>query len=142
MEQANQTSTLRHGSAKKIFTLPTAQIQSLYQSLLDLDSLTFQSIYGPLATSPRNIPLRLFLPPPNPPITPLVVPMLSSAEHQTVGTALHQVLPALFPSRRTCLFARPICQGVVVPMSARIGELADLFCGGDGWMDIVVVMMN
>lgn len=68
--------------------------------------------------------------------------MLSSTEHQTIGTALHQVLPALFPSRRTCLFARPVCQGVVVPMSARVDELGELFSGGDGWTDIIVVMMN
>jgi autophagy-related protein 5 len=68
--------------------------------------------------------------------------MLSSAEYQTLGTALHQVIPALFPSRRTCLFARPICHGVVVPMIARLDELADLFCGGDGWLDIVIVMMS
>jgi autophagy-related protein 5 len=68
--------------------------------------------------------------------------MISSTEYQTVGTALHQALPALFPSRRTCLFARPICQGIIVPMSARIDELGDLFCGGDGWTDIIIVMMN
>jgi autophagy-related protein 5 len=68
--------------------------------------------------------------------------MLSSAEQQTVGTALHQVLPALFPSRRTCLFARPVCQGVGVPMGAPLQELAEIFCGGDGWVDLVVVMMS
>jgi autophagy-related protein 5 len=137
-----QTSALRHGSAKKIFSLATSQIQSLYQSLLDLEPTTFHTLYDPLITSPRHIPLRIFLPPPHPPVTPLVAPMLSSTEHQTIGTALHQVLPALFPSRRTCLFARPVCQGVVVPMSARLDELGELFSGGDGWTDIIIVMMN
>ena len=90
----------------------------------------------------RNIPLRVFLPPPHPPVTPLVGKMISSEEEQTIGTALHQVLPALFPSRRTCLFARPVCQGVIVPMNAILSELADSFGGGDGWMDVVVVMMS
>ena len=59
-----------------------------------------------------------------------------------MGTALHQVLPALFPSRRTCLFARPVCQGVCLGLGWPIEELAGGFCGGDGWVDIVVVMMS
>jgi autophagy-related protein 5 len=138
----DETSSLRHGSAKRIFTSPTTQISSLYQSLLDLDTVTFTSIYQPLVTSPRHIPLRVFLPPPHPPITPVVSPMISSVESQTIGTALHQALPALFPSRRTCLFARPICHGVVIPMTANLEELAEIFCGGDGWLDIIILMMN
>src|SRR5579862_2104094 len=101
-------------------------------------------MYQPLITtnSQRHIPLRLFLPPPHPPITPVISPMLSSVEPQTIGTALHQSFPALFPSRRTCLFARPICHGVVIPMTAMLEELAQMFCGGDGWLDIIIVMMN
>ena len=122
--------------------MANSQIQTLYQSLLSLDYTTFQSLYAPLTTSPRHIPLRIFLPPPHPPVAPLVIPQTASQEHQTVGTALHQTLPALFPSRRTCLFARPVCHGVVVPMTARIDELAELFRGGDGWTDMIIVMMN
>ena len=58
-----------------------------------------------------------------------------------VGTALHQVLPSLFPSRRTCLFARPVCHGIALPMTAPLLELSQIFRGGDGWMDIVIIMM-
>jgi autophagy-related protein 5 len=68
--------------------------------------------------------------------------MIASSEWQTIGTALHQVLPSLFPSRRTCLFARPVCQGVIIPMTTRVDLFAELFCGGDGWTDIIIVMMN
>lgn len=138
----DKTCTLRHGSAKKIFTLPTNTITTLYQSFLTLDTVTFNTIFAPLTTGGRNIPIRIFLPPPHTPVTPLVAPRLSEVEEQSVGTALHQVLPALFPSRRTCLFARPVCHGVIVPMTAHLGELSDIFCGGDGWLDIVVVMMS
>jgi hypothetical protein len=138
----DKTCTLRHGSAKKIFTLPTNTITTLYQSFLTLDTVTFNTIFAPLTIGGRNIPIRIFLPPPHTPVTPLVAPRLSEVEEQSVGTALHQVLPALFPSRRTCLFARPVCHGVIVPMTAHLGELSDIFCGGDGWLDIVVVMMS
>jgi autophagy-related protein 5 len=139
---ADETCTLRHGSAKKIFTLPTNQITSLYQSFISLDGVGFNTVFAPLTTGPRHIPLRVFLPPPHPPVTPLIAPKISSAEDQTLGTALHQALPALFPSRRTCLFARPVCQGIIIPMNTSLMELGDVFSGGDGWMDIVVVMMS
>ena len=137
-----ETSTLQHGSAKRIFSLPNTQIQSLYQSLTALDPTTFHSIYAPLSSSPRHIPLRLFLPPPHPPLTPLLPPLIATTEKQTVGTALHQVLPSLFPSRQTCLFARPMAHGIVVPMTAPLGEVSEVFRGGDGWTDIVIVMMT
>jgi autophagy-related protein 5 len=114
----------------------------MYQSVLDLDPTSFHTLHDPLTASPRHIPLRIFLPPPHPPITPLSAPRISATEYQTIGTALHLTLPALFPSRRTCLFARPVCQGVAIPMTARVDELAGIFCGGDGWTDIVIVMMN
>jgi hypothetical protein len=29
-----------------------------------------------------------------------------------------------------------------MPMFAPLEELAEIFCGGDGWVDIVVVMMS
>jgi autophagy-related protein 5 len=139
---ANQTSWLQHGSAKKIYTLHNSQVQTLWQSLLDLDYTTYNSIYLPLTTSPRHIPLRIFLPPPHPPITPLVTRMISSVEEQTLGTALHSVLPPLFPSRRTCLFARPTCHGVAVPLGVALEKLATVFASGQGWLDIVILMMN
>jgi len=142
LNNLKEAATLRHGSAKKIFTMPSAQIQSLYQSLLDLDFSTFNNLHGPLLTSPRHIPIRIFLPPPHPPITPLVTPMISTVEPQTIGTALHQILPSLFPSRRTCLFARPVIHGIVIPMTSHLIDLANLFSSGDGWTDIIIVMMN
>ena len=79
-KRVNETSTLRHGSAKKVFTLATTQIQSLFQSFLNLDITQFYNLHSPLTTSSRHIPLRIFLPPPNPPVIPIVAPMLSSAE--------------------------------------------------------------
>jgi autophagy-related protein 5 len=64
----------------------------------------------------------------------------TSQTPQTLGTALHNMLPRLFPSRRTPIFARPILHGVSVPMSAQLEELARYACYADGWLGIVVVM--
>lgn len=59
---------------------------------------------------------------------------------QTLGTALHSILPTLFPSRRHPVLAKPVLHGVVVPMSAELESLARWACYGDGWLGVVVVM--
>lgn len=62
-------------------------------------------------------------------------------EKQTVGTALHTVLSFLFPSRQMCVFARPVSR-VTLPMTAPLEEVSGIFSNGDGWIDIVVIMMT
>ncbi|PYI18785.1 hypothetical protein BO99DRAFT_433318, partial [Aspergillus violaceofuscus CBS 115571] len=42
---------------------------------------------------------------------------------QTVGSALHALLPNLFPSRRTPVLAKPVLHGAAVPMAAPVEEL-------------------
>ncbi|PWY91261.1 autophagy protein Apg5 [Aspergillus heteromorphus CBS 117.55] len=91
----------------------------------------------------RNVPIRLFLPlPPDSgapslkvvqsPIPPSILPSTASAtsiaasqsilsaargpQTQTIGSALHTLLPHLFPSRRTPVLAKPVLHGAAVPM--------------------------
>lgn len=59
---------------------------------------------------------------------------------QTLGMALHTLLPALFPSRRTPILAKPLLHGAVVPMNASLEELASKACYADGWVNIVVAV--
>ena len=66
----------------------------------------------------------------------------SSREPQTLGMALHAALPALFPSRRTPVLARPVLHGVVVPMAANLDQLMRAMAYADGWLSFGVEMIG
>jgi autophagy-related protein 5 len=60
---------------------------------------------------------------------------------QTIGTALNQILPTLFPSRRSPLLAQAVLHGAVLPLSASVEDLVRASAYLDGWLHIAVVMM-
>ena len=101
----------------------------------------------------RHIPLKLYLP--SSPshseptsghlrvVQPLVTPAaVSTREPQSIGNALNALLPALFPSRRTPILAKPVLHGTVVPMTAPVEELLKVAAYLDGWLHVGVVMMG
>lgn len=61
---------------------------------------------------------------------------------QTVGSLLNMRLPELFPSKRTCILARPIVHGVEVPLSVPLLELIQEACYADGFVHLSIVMMS
>ncbi|RDW69084.1 autophagy protein 5 [Aspergillus mulundensis] len=66
----------------------------------------------------------------------------SQPQTQTIGTALHSILPHLFPSRRTPVLAKPVLHGAAVPLSAPVEEVVRAAAYGDGWVYIVIRMMG
>ncbi|PYH42645.1 autophagy protein 5 [Aspergillus saccharolyticus JOP 1030-1] len=120
----------------------------------------------------RNVPIRFFLPlPPDSdspslkvvqsPIPPVIPPSSATAstmsiaasqsvmaaargapQVQTIGSALHALLPNLFPSRRTPVLAKPVLHGAAVPMGAPVEELVRCSAYGDGWVYVVIRMMG
>ena len=154
---------LRSGTAKPIMSLSAADSKALWSSAQSNDLETHSEVYSSLLPSQfRNIPMRVYLPSspdqdPNkaqikvlqshvPPFIPPVSPnpatqrMPAQGQPQTLGTALHTMLPNLFPSRRTPILGRPILHGAAVPMGANLEELARWACYADGWLGVVVVM--
>lgn len=157
---------LRSGTAKPIMTLSAQESKALWTSTQDNDLATFSKIHSSLVPSPgqmRNIPLRVYLPSSPgqdprkaqikalqshiPPTTiggsqtsPAALRSGSTAPPQTLGTALHQLLPSLFPSRRTPILASPLLHGAPVPMSAHLEELVRWGCYADGWLSVVLAM--
>ena len=63
-------------------------------------------------------------------------------EPQTLGSALHLLLPSLFPSRRTPILAKPVLHGADVPMGDRMKELLRDAAYLDGWLHLGVMMMG
>lgn len=109
----------------------------------------------------RHIPLKVYLP--SPPSTsspstptpsalpishlrvvqsPIPPTVAGTRESQTLGSALHSLLPALFPSRRTPIVAKAMLHGAVVPLGANLEELVRWGAYADGWVHLGVVMMG
>lgn len=154
---------LRSGTAKPIMSLSAADSKALWSSTQSNDLEIHSRVYASLLPSQfRHIPIRVYLPSaPNEDPTKAQIKVLQShvppfitpaslnpaaqrmpvqGQPQTLGTALHTMLPNLFPSRRTPILGRPMLHGAVVPMSANLEELARWACYADGWLGIVVVM--
>ena len=71
----------------------------------------------------------------------LIPLQLPTRQPQTLGTALHSVLPTIFPSRRSPVFAQPVLHGAVVPLAAPIGDLSRAAAYPDGFLHVAVVML-
>jgi autophagy-related protein 5 len=160
---------LRSGTAKPIMTLSAQESKALWTSTQEGDLQTFSKIHHSLIPSPgqiRHIPLRLYLPsapdedPSKAQIRVLqshVLPTVAAAaqtaspaalrggpmgQPQTLGTALHQMIPSLFPSRRTPILATPLLHGAPVPMTAHLEELLRWGGYADGWLSVVIAMRS
>ncbi|KAK4939152.1 Autophagy protein 5 [Elasticomyces elasticus] len=157
---------LRSGTAKPIMSLSAHESKALWTSTQDSDVATFSKIHGSLVPSPgqmRNIPLRIYLPstPDQDPdkaqikvlqsqiattvtavgqSSPAALRGGGSGQPQTLGTALHQLIPSLFPSRRTPILATPLLHGAPLPMNAHLEELVRWGCYADGWLSVVLAM--
>lgn len=68
--------------------------------------------------------------------------MAIAGQPQTIGTALNQILPTLFPSRRSPLLAQAVLHGAVLPLSASVEELIRAAAYLDGWLHIAIVMLG
>ena len=72
----------------------------------------------------------------------LVPLQLPSRQPQTLGTALNNTLPTIFPSRRNPLLAQPVLHGAVVPMGALIEDLGRAAAYADGFLHVAVMMLG
>ena len=113
----------------------------------------YQRLLSPPGVSLRHIPLRVYLPSSPSASEPtsghlkvvqaLITPFQpNSREPQTLGMALHTILPSLFPSRRTPVLAKPVLHGAVTPMSAGVEDLLRCAAYLDGWLHVGLMMMG
>lgn len=153
---------LRNGTAKTMMSLSKDDSTKLWQSVEDhnLPSLIpiYQKLLNPSdGTALRHIPMKVYLP-----TTPsktiqdsdgqkmgtlkviqkLISPMLSPREPQTLGTALHSLIPTVFPSRRSYIYAQAVLHGVVVPLTAPLEKLMRGATYSDGFLHFSVVMVS
>ncbi|KAI4128017.1 MAG: hypothetical protein LQ347_004351 [Umbilicaria vellea] len=148
---------LRNGTAKGIMSLSKDDSTRLWDAVLHHQLFAFAAVSQKLlyaqAAPLRHVPLKVYLPASPSASQPtaghlrvvqsLVTPCVpNTREPQTLGSALHGLLPSLFPSRRTPILAKPVLHGAVVPMGALLEELLRVGAYLDGWVHLGVVMMG
>ncbi|KAL6709706.1 Autophagy protein 5 [Coniothyrium glycines] len=158
MHSVKEADYLRTGTGKTVMFLSKENSTQLWSAVKTHDFALFSPIshklLNPQGVNLRHIPIRLYLPhaasdasqkDASPGsvrvVQALVTPNLSSRQPQTIGTALNQILPTLFPSRRSPLLAQAVLHGAVLPLGAGVEELVRVAAYLDGWLHVAVVMM-
>ncbi|KAL8924618.1 MAG: hypothetical protein Q9208_003933 [Pyrenodesmia sp. 3 TL-2023] len=147
---------LRNGTAKGIMSLSKDDSTQLWTAVQEHKRSSFDPIAQKLLYAQgaplRHIPLKVYLPSSPSASEPstghlrvvqsLITPYLQGGrEAQTLGMALYTLLPALFPSRKTPIHAKPVLHGAVVPLSSQIEGLLKEAAYLDGWLHLGLVMM-
>ncbi|KAH3988433.1 autophagy protein 5 [Parastagonospora nodorum] len=148
---------LRTGTGKTVMFLSQADSTQLWDAVVKHDFALFnpinQKLLNPQGVNLRHLPVRLYLPHAGVDeedrgmgsvrvVQSLVKVEVGSRQPQTIGTALNQILPTLFPSRRSALLAQAVLHGAVVPLGASVEELIRSVAYLDGWLHIAIVMMG
>jgi len=153
MNSVKEADFIRNGTAKGIMSMSKEDSTKLWNAVQDNDLATFSTINTKLLNSAgplRHIPLRIYIPSQAGSETlgsfkvvqSLVTPRTANREVQTVGSALNQMLPSLFPSRRDAIFAEPLLHGAPIPFRAPLEEVMREAAFPDGWIHLSIVLLN
>ncbi|KAJ8115942.1 hypothetical protein OPT61_g2525 [Boeremia exigua] len=146
---------LRTGTGKTVMFLSEKDSTQLWHAVKQHDFSLYnpinQKLLNPQGAVLRHLPVRIYLPhaadsndqkATSPGslrvVQSLVTPNLSSRQPQTVGTALNQILPTLFPSRRSPLLAQAVLHGAVLPLSTNVEDLVRAAAPALAWKMINV----
>jgi len=156
MNSAKEADFVRNGNAKQIMSLSKEHTTALWNAVQDSDYDAFVKINNRLLNAPtalRNVPIRIYIPS-SPPsagdVAPgsfkvmqtLISPRLpNSRTPQTLGAALKNLLPALFPSSRDPVLANIILHGAPVPFHAPLEDLMRDAAYPDGWLCLIVDLL-
>ncbi|KAI5288632.1 autophagy protein 5 [Ascosphaera aggregata] len=148
MNSVKEADFLRNGTAKQIMSLSKENSSGLWEAVATRDFTKFQRISNtliPPSEPIRHVPIRVFLsytPKDAAHISTKVLQSLftptANGEVQTIGSALHALLPGTFPSERVPVYCKPILHGATVPMSAPLEEVLRCAAYADGWLNIVL----
>jgi len=153
MNSVKEADFIRNGNAKGIMSMSKEDSQQLWNSVQDNDLASFNQINLRLlnpASPLRHVPLRIYIPTQASSETvgsfkvvqSLVTPRTATREIQTLGMALNQILPSLFPSRRDAILAEPVLHGAPVPFTAPLEDLMREAAYPDGWLHLCVNMLS
>ncbi|KAK9465440.1 autophagy protein Apg5-domain-containing protein [Lipomyces arxii] len=137
---------LRRGNSNTVMNLSKADSDAIWYGVEQHDFDKFWSINSKILPSDpmslRNVPIKVYLPSCNKVLQALVPPLAARNEVHTLGTALNLHLPELFPSRRTCIFSRPVLHGVNLSLAVPLVELLYECMYTDGYLHICIAMIR
>lgn len=159
LNSAKEADFVRNGNAKQIMSLSKENTTALWNAVQDNDYASFSKVNSRLLNTSRefkNIPLRIYIPTSPSDVTgstnnaagafkvmqSLVSPRVNDRTPQTVGAALRNLMPKLFPSSRDPVLAAAILHGARVPFYAPLEELMREAAYPDGWLCLVIVPLD
>lgn len=136
MNSLKESDYVRNGNAKAVMSLSESESNTFWKAVCDCDISNFSQMADRLYMHARNAPLKLYL------TASSYVLQSPVALPSSLGSALHKLLPDLFPSAKICLLAKPVFHGVAAPMTAPLSELMRDAGYPDGVLHISIVMMS
>ncbi|KAI3326128.1 autophagy protein Apg5-domain-containing protein [Xylariaceae sp. AK1471] len=159
LNSAKEADFVRNGNAQQIMSLSKENTTALWNAVQDNDYVSFNKVNSRLLNTSRelkNIPIRVYIPTSTSDVAgtgsnlagafkvvqSLVQPRVNDRIPQTIGAALRNLLPQLFPSSRDPVLAAAILHGAHVPFNAPLEELMREAAYPDGWLCLVVVPLD
>ncbi|KAI1178101.1 autophagy protein Apg5-domain-containing protein [Nemania sp. FL0916] len=159
LNSAKEADFVRNGNAQQIMSLSKENTTALWNAVQDNDYASFHKVNSRLLNTSRelrNVPLRIYIPTSPSDVTgdakntagsfkvmqSLVQPRVNDRTPQTVGAALRNLMPRLFPSSRDPVLAAVILHGANVPFHAPLEELMREAAYPDGWLCLVIVPLD
>ncbi|USW57849.1 Putative autophagy protein Atg5, UblA [Septoria linicola] len=152
---------VRNGTARTVMSMSKDDSDNLWLAVQNHDRPLFNTVNNKILNPPgltlRHVPIKIYLPttgkseatetieeettPAHLRVVQALVPIVqASKQPQTLGTALNTVLPTIFPSRRSPIYARPVLHGAAVPLGARLDDLGRAAAYTDGFLHLAIVM--
>lgn len=150
LNQVKEACYTRQGSAKSIMNLSKDDTTKLIDYVVKHNFQGYWQIMDRILCpkpSIRNIPIKVYFPGSNTVHQALVSPVLKGENDKgsnnlaTLGSALHAHFGQLFPSKRTCISARPLIHGIAIPLNAPLVDLLYDMMYSDGYLHLAIVMM-
>ncbi|KAG7413473.1 autophagy protein Apg5-domain-containing protein [Fusarium sp. MPI-SDFR-AT-0072] len=149
---------IRNGNANQIMKMSKDNTTQLWNAVIDNDQASFNRINNHLLNAPtalKHVPIRIYIPttasdsssPASSEqatfkvIQSLVPATSSDRRPKTLGQALKEMLPGLFPSSRDPILAKVVMHGAGVPFDAPLEELMREASYPDGWICLVVIVL-
>ncbi|KAH3678126.1 hypothetical protein WICMUC_001690 [Wickerhamomyces mucosus] len=126
INQLKESCYVLNGTAKPMMVLSKKDSFDLWESVENHDLSKFQSNFKKLLPQNnnninnklKNIPIRIYLTAVNKTISLPINPFQKDNELTTLGMALNELLPEIFPSKRHNIIAKAILHGITMPLNS------------------------
>ncbi|KAI1203388.1 autophagy protein Apg5-domain-containing protein [Nemania serpens] len=159
LNSAKEADFVRNGNAKQIMSLSKENTTALWNAVQDNDYASFIKVNSRLLNTSRelkHVPIRIYIPTSPSDVAgntnnaagafkvmqSLIQPRVNDRTPQTVGVALRNLMPRLFPSSRDPVLAAAILHGAPVPFHAPLEELMREAAYPDGWLCLVIAPLD